>query len=140
MLGKTVSFNLRPFGPKSLSGDEVRQLVRHHQTSNTGRRKSGQDTRGKRGQGQFRDVTAARGSKLAENTDLDTKRTNVAEAAQRVGGNELGTGGEVGVFGVGSKGTESIVLVLDNLLVTVAKTHVIQLTVMIFSAISLETF
>ena len=55
---------------------------------------------------------------MAQNTDLDTQRTDVAETAESVGGDELRTGGEAVVLGGGVGGgevCEGVVLVLEVL-------------------------
>lgn len=98
-----------------LAGGKVGQLVGDDETSDTGRGEGGQDTGDQGRDGKTGNVTTASGGELAENTDLDTERTNVAETAESVGGDELGSRGHAVVLGGGVLGGEvgeSVVLVL----------------------------
>ena len=97
---------------------KVGQLGSDDKTSNTGRGEGGQNTRDEGRNGKTRNVTSSRGGKLAENTDLNTQGTDVAETAESVGGDELGAGGEAVVLGGGVGGgevSEGVVLVLEKL-------------------------
>lgn len=98
-----------------MSSSKVGQLVGDDETSNTGGGESGQDTRDQGRNGKTGNVTTSRGGELAENTDLDTQRTNVTETAEGVGGDELRARREaVELRGrvLGGEGGESVVLVL----------------------------
>ena len=103
---------------RSLVSSKVGQLGSDDKTSDTGRGEGGQNTRDKGRDGKTRNVTSSRGGKLAENTNLNTQGTNVAETAESVGGDELGAGGEAVVLGGGVGGgevSEGVVLVLEEL-------------------------
>lgn len=89
------------------------ELGSNDQTSD-GSRGQGRENTGNQGrQGKSRDVTATGRGQLAQNTNLDTQRANVAEAAEGVGGNELGARRHLGVVWIGGHGVEGIVLILQ---------------------------
>lgn len=113
-------------------------LVGDNKTSDRGGGEGGEDTRDKGGESETGDIGGSLGSKLAENTDLDTERTDVAEPAARVGRDETRSGREVGVVGAGGKCREGVVLVLPSREPGTA-TLSLSLTVMTFSAMSLAT-
>lgn len=102
----------------SCSSGETGELIGDDKTSDTGGGEGGQDTRDESRDGKTGNVTTSRGSELAENTDLDTEGADVAETAESVGGDELRAGGEAvelgGLVG-GGEGGESIVLVLERI-------------------------
>lgn len=89
-----------------LSGD--------NHTSDRGRSQGRKDTRNEGREGQSRDVATSLGGEFTEDTNLDTEGTNVTETAARVGSDELGSGGEVGVGGVRGEGRESNIFVLRD--------------------------
>jgi hypothetical protein len=94
---------------------KVGKLVGNDETSDTGRGESGQDTRDQGRDGKTRNITTTTGGKLAEDTDLNTQRTDVTETAKSVGGDELRSRGEAVVLGGGVLGGEvgeGVVLVL----------------------------
>lgn len=91
---------------------ELRNLARHHQACDAGRRKSSKNTRAQRRKGQGGYVSGSGGRELAEDTNLNTQRANVSESAESVGGDELGSRGQVGVVFVLGQESESVVLVL----------------------------
>jgi len=102
-----------------LASSKVGQLGSNDKTSDTGRGEGGQNTRDEGRDGKTGNITSSRGGKLAENTDLDTQGTDVAETAESVGGDELRTGGKAVVLGggvVGGEVSEGVVLVGDDLL------------------------
>lgn len=126
---------------RSLVSSKVGQLGGDNKTSNTGRGEGGQNTRDKGRDGKTRNVTTSRGGKLAENTNLDTQGSNVAETAESVGGDELGAGGEAVVWGGGVGGgevSEGVVLVLGGVSIYMVIERR-ELTVMIFWAMRRAT-
>jgi hypothetical protein len=101
--------------PRLLVSCKVGQLGGDDETSDTGRGESSQDTGDQSRDGKTGNVTTTSGGELAENTNLDTQRTDVAETAEGVGGDELGAGGEAVVLRggiVGGEVGEGVVLVL----------------------------
>lgn len=98
----------------SLAGraNKVGELVRHHQTCDAGRGKGSKNTRAKRRKGQGGHVSSSGRCELTQDTNLNTERANVAEPAESVGGDELGSGRQVGVVWVRNKGGKGIVLIL----------------------------
>lgn len=82
-----------------LAVENQTDLVRDDETSNSGGSQRGSNAGDEGRHGEARNLAGARGSKLAENTDLDTERTNVAETADGVGGNELGARRQIGQCG-----------------------------------------
>lgn len=122
---------------------KVLGLVGDDETGDGGRGQCSKNTRDEGRDSQAGDVTATRGGELAENTNLDTERTDVAETAESVGGDESGSGSEVliAILAAG-EGGESVVLVLQGQGERSYHRKVKvkwKLTVMIFSAMSLET-
>ena len=100
-----------------MASSKVGQLGGDDKTSDTGRGESGENTRDESRDSKLGNITTARGGELAEDTDLDTEGADVAEAAEGVGGDELGAGGEAVEFvvlggGVCEEG-EGLVLVLE---------------------------
>lgn len=87
-------------------------LVGDDQTGDRGRGERGEDARDKGGERQAGDVGRSLGRKLTKDTDLDTERANVAEAAARVRGDETRSGGETGVLGAGGQSRKGVVFVL----------------------------
>ena len=95
-----------PLRPKN------RRLVRDHQPSHGRGSQRREDARRERAECEAADVAAAGGGDLREDADLDTEGAKVAEAADGVGGDEVGAGGELRL---GGEGLEGCVLVLGRL-------------------------
>lgn len=91
---------------------KVRDLGSDDQPRNARRCQRRKHTRDQRRKGKTRDIATALGRELAQDTNLDTERANVAKAADGIGRDELRAGGEVGVCGVGGEGREGVVFVL----------------------------
>lgn len=89
-------------------------------TGDTGRGQGSQDTRDQSRDGKSRDVTTARWGELAKDTNLNTEGTNVAETAEGVGGDETGSGAEVGIVLRVDESVKGIVLVLRHVLVSIS--------------------
>lgn len=87
-------------------------LVRDHETSNSGRSQSSHDAGDEGREGEFRHISASRGSELGQNTNLNTERADVAKAAAGISGNKLRASSEGGVVFQSSEVMESVVLVL----------------------------
>lgn len=95
------------------------ELGGNDKTGDGGRGQGREDTSDEGRKGKSGDVTTTGRGQLAQNTNLDTQRANVAEAAESVGGNELGARRHVGVVIVGGHGVEGIVLVLEAAIVII---------------------
>lgn len=86
-------------------------LVSHNQTGDGSSRQSSHNAGD---EGRWRnagDVTTTRGSKLAQNTNLNTHRANVAEAADGICSNESRSRANIGQ---GFEGEEAVELVLNH--------------------------
>lgn len=89
-------------------------LVRDQQPRDRG---AGEGAEGAREHGadcDARDVAGAAGRQLGEHTDLVSEGADVGEPAERVGGDQLGSGGEVLVFGAVLEGVIGDELVLED--------------------------
>lgn len=75
------------------------------------RRQSRHDASDEGADGELGDIACAGGGQLGQNADLDSKGSDVAEAAQGISGNEFGTGRHVGLVYV-PQSYEGRVLVL----------------------------
>lgn len=121
-------------------GQERRGLGGDNHSGNGGRGKGSEDTRDQSRDSQSRDISSTLGSELTQDTDLNTEGTDVTESTTCVGGDKLGSSGQIGVFSVRGESCKGVVLVLQmSICASQPILKRIILTVTTFSAMSLAT-